>query len=1161
MTSPVLRSPRLGTTDVRHWAQIGSLVFGTIVLPEAKDVLATVRTELRKPDPGTEKEMNREDSILSAFIARTGMTDPGLARDLLAGTDWDLQAAEHTYHVWQSAMAAPSARGSSRQQAELPNGRPTTGGSEWRQQPAYVDQVTDFGPNPADHLARRDRNGSDNPSLRSTTLRTQKSLPSHAPDVIDNAINSDREPQGDVCVAAAAEPPTFVLGMEYTFKMPDTSMEEPDFAAFVEKKLVDTTMLSNLESAGRLNWWTPMCCKLLPRHTTADGNCLLHAASLGMWGFDDKELQLRKALHRVMAETKKGDSLYRRWRWQQVQQNKQMELVYSEAEWDREWQDLLNLASPQPKYVASRASIDGGSGISGSEPAKRSRSSSVGSKSSSSRHHRREEVYYKSLEEFHVFVLAHVLRRPIIVVADTVMKSSSGDALQPLPFGGVYLPLGSQPSDCHQAPLLIAYDNSHFSALMPVMGGSSVGTDCTTALVPLTDPEGNLLPLHFVVDPGDRFDWTERSDSTFQDMSADGIVTLLRNYLKIEYVEWSGPGCNGKVTSVETDLGPGKNPKKGMKAFIGIKSWTLVRKSKKLANGTLKSKTRSKESLDESSSVDSLRCTAVDGKRNAESPSEYLLCAWLLIKTVPHYDELVTHYMSDSFHAFEAENRRRNPHTIMPPDLPSSSSDLRTSSDQAFTGRGAAAPMTTYESSGKAAVPAQKVDVAAKADLVPSTEYVLSGAADVPLESQLAAVRILDLDERQRTTLVQPPRLCRNNGCSMFGTATNDYYCSRCYSNARSKQPVLSPTPAPRHTSLPAATDTVVLPQPRSSRQLLREESTANTTTGNLADDQSSHRSLSKQNSLYDNLLSEDDSSSIAHRPPSRGYIPTTFDDLSLPSTCMTPVAHSDAGCVRGPRSGVDTYLPSRERSPHRDQLLRGVALGHSSSFAGSQVAGDATACFSSSSRNGTVVESNSSLPATAAQPTRSGSLAMIQNSVSSGVQPPSRAASHQLFPSALPDSSSKQQPAMLPRASRSLSQTRLATTVSRPEPLRPAATPQHLLYPAQRSPQQRPTVGTATAVTVSRPADRPVVSSRAPAVAAVATPVLPLYYAQRQQPVDPQPSASSSWCRVKGCKQPARYDGKCVKCHQSSLSAVQYAQKLRRSFRQPPRNAANFRL
>ena len=45
------------------------------------------------------------------------------------------------------------------------------------------------------------------------------------------------------------------------------------------------------------------------------------------------------------------------------------------------------------------------------------------------------EYFYESLEEFHVFVLAHVLRRPIIVVADTVLKDSNGEALAPIPFG------------------------------------------------------------------------------------------------------------------------------------------------------------------------------------------------------------------------------------------------------------------------------------------------------------------------------------------------------------------------------------------------------------------------------------------------------------------------------------------------------------------------------------------------------------------------------------------------------------------------------------------------------------------------------------------------------------------------------------------------------
>lgn len=49
--------------------------------------------------------------------------------------------------------------------------------------------------------------------------------------------------------------------------------------------------------------------------TTGDGNCLLHAASLSMWGFHDRLLILRQALYRAM-KGPGSESLQRRWRFQ-----------------------------------------------------------------------------------------------------------------------------------------------------------------------------------------------------------------------------------------------------------------------------------------------------------------------------------------------------------------------------------------------------------------------------------------------------------------------------------------------------------------------------------------------------------------------------------------------------------------------------------------------------------------------------------------------------------------------------------------------------------------------------------------------------------------------------------------------------------------------------
>ena len=56
-----------------------------------------------------------------------------------------------------------------------------------------------------------------------------------------------------------------------------------------------------------------------------------------------------------------------------------------------------------------------------------------------------EEIMYESLEEFHVFVLCHILRRPIIIVADTVLRDAHGQPLAPIPFGESICPWSSTP--------------------------------------------------------------------------------------------------------------------------------------------------------------------------------------------------------------------------------------------------------------------------------------------------------------------------------------------------------------------------------------------------------------------------------------------------------------------------------------------------------------------------------------------------------------------------------------------------------------------------------------------------------------------------------------------------------------------------------------------
>ncbi|KAI6073023.1 OTU domain-containing protein 7B [Aix galericulata] len=213
----------------------------------------------------------------------------------------------------------------------------------------------------------------------------------------------------------------------------------------------------------------------------------------GMWGFHDRDLMLRKSLYTLMDKGVEREALKRRWRWQQTQQNKESGLVYTEEEWQKEWNELIKLASSEPRvHYGTNGGNCGGYVEPASAPTGRANVESS------------EEPVYESLEEFHVFVLAHVLKRPIVVVADTMLRDSGGEAFAPIPFGGIYLPLEVPANKCHRSPLVLAYDQAHFSALVSMEQKEPTKDQ---AVIPLTDSEHKLLPVHFAVDPGKDWQW------------------------------------------------------------------------------------------------------------------------------------------------------------------------------------------------------------------------------------------------------------------------------------------------------------------------------------------------------------------------------------------------------------------------------------------------------------------------------------------------------------------------------------------------------------------------------------------------------------------------------------------------------------------------------
>ena len=100
-------------------------------------------------------------------------------------------------------------------------------------------------------------------------------------------VQHDFSEEATTSVVCSVETPQF------TFTLPDLTRYTEDFRGFLEKDLIELSALISLEQSGRLNWWadTGTCQRLWPLATTGDGNCLLHAASLGMWGFHDRSVE------------------------------------------------------------------------------------------------------------------------------------------------------------------------------------------------------------------------------------------------------------------------------------------------------------------------------------------------------------------------------------------------------------------------------------------------------------------------------------------------------------------------------------------------------------------------------------------------------------------------------------------------------------------------------------------------------------------------------------------------------------------------------------------------------------------------------------------------------------------------------------------------------
>lgn len=173
-----------------------------------------------------------------------------------------------------------------------------------------------------------------------------------------------------------------------TFSLPSDIEELPlTVQEQLYEELLDRDAQKQLEfqenSPPALNWSLEITSRLGSRlmvlWNRSAGDCLLDSCMQATWGVFDRDNVLRRALSESLHQC--SSLFYSRWKEYEMIQAAMLNFTLEEAQWVEDWATLLSLAS-QPGA---------------------------------------------SLEQLHIFVLAHIFRRPIIVYGVKYVKSFRGE--------------------------------------------------------------------------------------------------------------------------------------------------------------------------------------------------------------------------------------------------------------------------------------------------------------------------------------------------------------------------------------------------------------------------------------------------------------------------------------------------------------------------------------------------------------------------------------------------------------------------------------------------------------------------------------------------------------------------------------------------------------
>ncbi|XP_033113289.1 tumor necrosis factor alpha-induced protein 3-like [Anneissia japonica] len=271
--------------------------------------------------------------------------------------------------------------------------------------------------------------------------------------------------KGDIFAnPAPMMPHTFFNLSQFSFLLPMLwGLQPPDFVQALQISLIDVTIMKFFEDSGIINW-SKSATKLFPLRTTGDGNCLLHAISLFLWGIEDLDLQMRRILYQdIFSDNEVKKNYKKRWQLGRAAFDQGIPaggLRYDTMNWDDEWKLVIRNASPEPNPEGQHM------------------------------------LPYHSLEEIHIFIMANILKRPIIVLADTMFRDTAGRSLQPQNVTGIYLPVIYKAEECVTYPIVLGYHQNHF---VPLVGKKKFPEEIVDMVLPLCTNKLEGFPVHFLL--------------------------------------------------------------------------------------------------------------------------------------------------------------------------------------------------------------------------------------------------------------------------------------------------------------------------------------------------------------------------------------------------------------------------------------------------------------------------------------------------------------------------------------------------------------------------------------------------------------------------------------------------------------------------------------